>query len=271
MSFIKCIFYLLLTISLLCLQSCEEEFLMPSPEKIENTKLYSEVIGELFSIWRRVDEGIRNPTVSAGGQVFIDQANVSITGKTLVIDFGNIQRLCADGKTRRGKIEVEINGLYGLPGGSLDIQFIGFRVDDKPVSGQLYMHTTSSSMQPSFTLTSGNFSYKDFQITIDNTIQWISGFESFINLDDTLTFSFTGTATRQSSSFGFNYQTDEKNPLLCVMSCPQRIIQGIVNLYTLSDSSQVELDFIESDGCNDLVRASFINERFSTFIKFSGF
>lgn len=269
MNFIYRIIHFFLLIPSFILLSCEEEYLMPSPEKIENTKLYSEVMGELLSIWRRIDEGIRNPTVLAGGQVSLDQANVAINGSTLVIDFGNIQKLCADGKTRRGRIEVSISGLYGVPGGTLNVQFVGYKVDDRPVSGQLTLITTSTL--PSFNLTSQNFLFKDFQFSIDNSINWISGFDTYINVDDSLTFSFTGTAIRQSSSYGFSFNTDEKNPLFCAMICPYRLINGIIHLHATSDSSRIELDFLESDGCNDVVRAYFINEKYSTFIKFPGF
>lgn len=261
--------FLSIIISLPIFQSCEEEFLLPSPEKIENTQLYSEVMSELLSIWRRIDEGMRNPTIAIGGQVIIDQATVAINGNTLVIDYGNIQKLCADGKTRKGRIEASINGIYGMVGGNLTINFKDFKVNGNLVKGQLHLMTTS--ITPTFNFSSSDFEFRDFLISFNSDINWISGFETNIFLDDSLTFSLSGTAARQSTSFGFNFKTHDQHHLTCALGCQYRILSGIVNLHTHSDSSRVDLDFIESDGCNDLVRVFFINEKYNTFIKFTGF
>lgn len=270
MKFIKKALFLLLFMSVIGLSSCEDEFLLPSPEKVENTQLFSEVLSEILSVWRRFDEGIRNPTVVIGGQVILDQATVAINGNTLVIDFGNIQKLCADGKTRRGRIEATLSGEYGTSGSFATINFIGFRVDDKPISGQVTV--TAISNKPVFQLTSNNFLFRDFLFQINSEIDWISGFNTALHLDDTIAFKFEGMANRQqNSTYGFYFKSETNQDIIVALACEYRVLQGILGLKTQTDSSNIVLDFVESDKCNDVVRVHFVNEKYTTFFKFSGF
>ncbi|GCD79997.1 hypothetical protein [Schleiferia thermophila] len=249
--------------------SCEDEFLMPSPEKVENTQLYSEVMSELFNIWKRVDEALRNPTVIAGGQVSIDQANIAINGSVLVIDFGNIQKLCEDGKTRRGRIEVTLSGIYGIAGSAFQLEFVSYRVNNNPVEGTIGISTKQTN--ESFILTSSNFTFRDMKFNIESEIFWKTGFLSVTNDDDTLHISFSGTASRNSVPYTIGFNTVTNRDLHVAMSCDYKILSGIIFLQHKNDSSEVILDFIDSDQCNDLVKVHFVNERYNTFIKFSGF
>lgn len=261
--------FLILFFSVFSIYSCEDEFLLPSPEKVENTQLYAEVLGEFLSVWRRIDEGIRNPTVAAGGQVVIDQATVVKNGNILSIDYGNIQKLCADGKTRRGKIEAAIKGDYGFTGSSIIISFIGFRVDDIPVDGSITISAVSSD--PQFNVHSTNFSYRDYLLNLNSIMTWHNGFNTYTFIDDTLTLTLQGTASRQSRNFTLKYETDSQNTIKLALGCNYRVVKGLLNLRIDKDSSLVKFDFIEADGCNDLIKVEFVNERYNTFIKFSGF
>lgn len=260
---------LTLFLTVFSLISCEDEFLLPSPEKVENTQLYAEVLGEFLSVWRRFDEGIRNPIVAAGGQLVIDQATVVKNGNVLSIDYGNIQKLCADGKTRRGRIEATINGNYGLPGNSITITFIGFRVDDKPLDGTINITTVSSD--PQFNISSTNFTFKDYLLNLNSSLFWHSGFNTYTFVDDTLTYTLQGTASRQSRNYSLKFETDSQNAIQIALGCNYRVLKGVLRLHVDNDSSEVILDFIEADGCSDIIKVEFVNERYNTFIKFSGF
>lgn len=153
--------------------------------------------------------------------VTVDTVN---TTRTITIDFGTSNCLCADLRYRRGKIVATWTGKYRESGTVVNISFVDYFVNDNQVKGT--HKTTNMGLN-----NAGNLVYK---IEVNGSIvkannggtitwvstrqrEWVAGASTPLNiLDDT--YSITGSASGTTAS-GDSYTLTITQPLVRKMSC----------------------------------------------------
>ncbi len=142
----------------------------------------------------------------------------------IVIDFGNTNCVCNDGRTRRGKINLSYTGRYKDAGTVIVISFTNYFVNDNQVTGTKKITNQGLNV-------AGNLVYKleiNGQIIKANnggTITWVStrqrewtaGANTPLILSDDA-YSITGNATGTIAS-GKSYTITIKSPLVRKMAC----------------------------------------------------
>ncbi len=148
----------------------------------------------------------------------------------ITVDFGNTNCLCADGKTRNGKIIRTYTGKYKDSGSVHTITFDGYQVNNNDIKG--YKTVTNNGMNAI-----GNYNYTiDSKDTIikagtTNSIswqstryrEWINGYGSNTHTDDK--YSITGTASGIRKN-GNAWTMSINNPIIVDNSCQWRHTGG---------------------------------------------
>lgn len=181
-------------------------------------------------------------TISTGCATIIHDTTTN--PRTLSIDYGSTNCLCADGKNRRGKIMVSYTGPYRQAGTVITHTFNNYYVNDNQVLGT----KTVTNMG---TNTAGNLYYNidvNGQInkasggTISWTSQrvreWIQGSSTMNILDDIYLITGSGSGT---SANGNSFTVQITNPLRVELICP-RIVSGTI-VVTPSNKPARTLDY----------------------------
>ncbi|SHJ36446.1 hypothetical protein SAMN02745146_2926 [Hymenobacter daecheongensis DSM 21074] len=153
------------------------------------------------------------------------------TTRTLTIDFGTTNCVCANGKTRRGKIIVRFSpGPYRQPGAITTVTLDNYFVNDNQHTGTRVFTNTGSG---SFTLDVQNASI----ITPAGTHSWNSqrqyvctaGFGTPTILDNT--YQVTGQATGTNRK-NVSYTATIQQPLLksFAVGCARHFVSGTVSI-----------------------------------------
>ena len=156
------------------------------------------------------------------GSVTID--TVSAT-RTITINFGTTNCLCADLRYRRGKVIATYTGRYRDSGTVINITFDGYAVDDNLIKGT---HKTTNLGRN----TAGHLVYKvevagqivkannGGTITWNSTRQreWVAGADTPLNWADD-TYSITGSANGTTAG-GESYTINITQALVRKMTCP---------------------------------------------------
>jgi hypothetical protein len=157
--------------------------------------------------------------------------------KTITIDFGNLNCLCNDGKSRRGKILVSYIGHYRDSASVHTITFDNYYVDNNQLIGTKTVTNNGHNKD-------GNLTYSvhvDGQVIKANnggTITWISdrtrvwtaGSNTTTFIDDE--FSITGKGSGMNSS-GNSFTTLITSPLVRALNC-RWFKSGIITLTPLN-------------------------------------
>lgn len=153
--------------------------------------------------------------------------------KTITIDFGSTNCLCADGRNRRGKILISYTGKYRDVGSVRTITFDNYHVNDNKIMG-------SKAIQ-NMGLNASNQSY--FNISVNGLIikantgdsvswnstrvrTWLQGESTQIWADDV--YQITGTGNGQRAN-GAQYTMSIINPIIKANAC-NWIQQGKIEL-----------------------------------------
>lgn len=149
------------------------------------------------------------------------------------IDFGPTNCLCADGRLRRGKIEVRYTGRYRQPGSVITIKPVNYFVNDYGLSGQRVVTNRGANGQgnPVFDIQVNGQIINPNQT---DTLQWRSnrqrertaGLNTRTPRDDE--WLITGTTNAQHSK-GFAWTSKILNPLHIKRSCPN-IVAGALEI-----------------------------------------
>jgi hypothetical protein len=148
----------------------------------------------------------------------------------ITIDFGNVNCVCADGKTRNGKIIRTYTGKYKDSGSVHTITFDGYQVNGNNILG--YKTVTNNGENAN-----GNYNYtidtKDTIIKANNagTItwqslrnrEWLNGYPTPIHNDDEYSITGNGNGTRLN---GNTWTMNITNPIIVDLSCAYRLTQG---------------------------------------------
>jgi hypothetical protein len=142
--------------------------------------------------------------------------------RQLIIDFGTVNCLCADGRNRRGKILVSYTGRYRDAGSVHNISFDNYYVDDNKISG--------TKVVTNMGLNSAGHSY--FSIHVDGSIEkadgrvvtwvsdrqreWLAGESTSTKLDDV--YLITGSASGTTAD-GDHFTANITVPLRKALAC----------------------------------------------------
>ncbi len=166
---------------------------------------------------------------STYGYLLSPCANVSIDNISnphrLIIDFGNSNCLCLDGKYRRGKILVAYTGLYRDSGSTHTISFNNYYVNDYKIEGtQTVINngvngadniTFSIQVNSTITDTSG----RTLTYTSERTREWVAGeaTEGLTGWIDDV-YSITGTASGTAFD-GTQFTSNIASALIVALNC----------------------------------------------------
>ena len=166
---------------------------------------------------------------SAYGYLLSPCATISIntisSPHQLIIDFGNTNCHCLDGKYRRGKILVSYTGFYKDSGSSHTIGFDNYYVNNYKVEGSQTVvnngHNKGGNLTFSIDINStitDTFG-KTLTYTSVRTREWVAGENTdglFGWLDDV--YSITGTASGTAFN-GTSYTAKITSPLIVALNC----------------------------------------------------
>ena len=169
----------------------------------------------------------KTKSTTTDGDIIGECAVVSIDTiafpRTLTIDFGDTNCLCADGRYRRGKILVNFTGHYREEGTVITHTFDNYFVNDNQVLGTKIVANAGRNENDHlyFTITVDGLIIKangGGQITwiSDRIREWISGEETFEWWDDVYLITGNGSGTTAS---GKNYTIEITNALRREIGC----------------------------------------------------
>ncbi|MDX5325847.1 MAG: hypothetical protein LPK80_06260 [Bacteroidota bacterium] len=233
-----------------------------------------EALGVMINTYDRVDEALRNSDLQNNGQTTIDNASVTWSNNLLTIDFGN-GTSGSDGKIRKGTITAQVTGDYFQSGSTTTISFNGFSVDDHSVKGGISLSNSTQNM-PTYTVSATNFVFDDLVgLTNQMTFEWQAGFNTQSDDQDDI-YSLSGNGNIDQLSGDQDLGLDIVIPIKYVRACQWGVEEGALNCaWTGTDApfSSIDLDFISSDGCNNLYQIGVdCGETSGTITKsFSGF
>lgn len=167
------------------------------------------------------------------GQCATITLDTTVSPKTLTIDFGTVNCLCADGKNRRGVILVSFTGPYRDSGTVITHTFSNYFVDDHQVLGTKTVTNdgTNQNGNISFSIVvAGSIIKANNGGTIiwnsNRTREWIAGSSTPSWLDDVYLITGSGNGiTSSNTSFTVNIT----NPLRIETGC-RYIVSGTLEL-----------------------------------------
>lgn len=162
--------------------------------------------------------------------------------RTLLLDFGTTNCLCADGRWRRGKIACSFTGLYGNSLTVTTISFLNYYVNDYSVSGTITLTNDSTNIIRTIKVQNGKMvspSSQQIQWSCDQTFTWINGSGTpLIRTDDQ--YEITGSASGVTIN-GTSFTALITSPVLLDLSC-MYITKGTIDI-TPSGKPTRTLDF----------------------------
>jgi hypothetical protein len=183
----------------------------------------SVTLGTSFSFRQATNENTARLEDVLGGCTTVTVDTVS-SPRTVVINFGTTNCLCADGRNRRGKITATWTGKYRDPGTIVMFTYDNYFVNDNQIKGT---HKTTN-------MGLNNAGHLVYKIEVDGSIvkannggtitwkstrerEWVAGSSTPLNiLDDT--YSITGSASGTVAS-GEAYTIAITQALVRKMSC----------------------------------------------------
>lgn len=148
--------------------------------------------------------------------------NTTATPHILTIDFGAVNCICNDGKSRRGKIIISYQGAYRDSGSTHSISFDNYYVNDYKVLGTKTVknlgHNSSNQLVYSVDVNGSiiNPSGQSMNWTSQRTRTWVSGEYTLGVLNDE--YDITGTASGTSFA-GTSFTANITSPLHIKLSC----------------------------------------------------
>lgn len=258
--------------------ACSEEELdqILGEDSTAMAQVYVNAEGQFLNLYNRIDQALRDSAVINTGSAILDEATVTLTTDSLVIDFGNNNKLCADGKQRRGKIVAAKSGDFlNVANSTLDVLLVNFHVDDVAIGCQMALRNggTNSANQQIFVADTAFVSMGgDYTFGTTKELTFVNGFSTLYNTEDDA-YSISGSAVGSSVPDNGTYSASisSTNPLLYDRACAYKMVSGEVSLDIQTDTAfGLSVDFLDIDGCGNLVRIVQDNGGFFT-LPFGGF
>lgn len=156
------------------------------------------------------------------------------TPRTITIDFGEQNCTAANGRLRRGKIQVSYTGRYRDAGTVITITPEGYFVNNNQVTGVKTVTNMglNASDQPWFTVTvNGAITAGDGSWTATHQAQrvrtWIAGYSTPALLDDVYLITGSGNGVNRN---GVAYTSQITQALRVELGCSWRLVRGTVTV-----------------------------------------
>ncbi len=180
-------------------------------------------------------------------------ATVVHAGDSIVVNFGTVNCLCADGRYRRGKIIIHYSGgAYADSGSTHTITFNNYFQNDNQITGTKTVTNMghNSSGQPYFNITVAGSVIRSTGVTITaawtRVRTWTAGYTTLGDLsDDTYSITGSGTITRPAGTVTVTISA----PLIVALGC-HWIEAGSV-VYTLPSGLTRTLNYGTTPACDD--------------------
>lgn len=276
MKFIKHLTFSMLALA--AVASCSEEDLdqILGKDSTAMAQVYVNAEAQFLNLYNRIDQAMRDSVVITTGTAILDEAVVTLTTDSLVINFGNNNKLCADGKQRRGKIVAAKSGDFlNVANSTLSVLLVNFHVDDVPIGCEMDLRNAglNAANQPVFVADTAYVSMGgDYMFGTTKELTFVNGFSTLYNTEDD-SYSISGSAVGSSVPDNGTYSASisSTNPLLYDRACAYKMVSGEVNLAIQTDTAfGLSVDFLDTDGCGNLVRIVQDNGGFFT-LPFGGF
>lgn len=235
--------------------SCEDTNLedLLSDQDAETSENYIKTEAALSNLYSIVDRALRDSTFQATDSARVDGAMVWRDGSLVTIDHGN-GVIGTDGRTRKGAIQITETGGYMTTNASLAVALSNYSVDAKNVVGTMSLTKIANN----FELKIDSFSAgENVEINADKAVSWTNGFTTLTKTDDDV-FQFSGTASGTELNNNRELSSSITEAMVYDRSCSYKMTEGVLELVLAATDSTDELgaaiDFIDSDGCNNLVK-----------------
>ena len=238
--------------SALTITSCEEDLLGGFSEaETAMSDRYLATEAALSNIYTIVDNTMRDSVLRTTDTSMVFGAKVIRTGGTILIDF-RPGVIGMDGRTRTGTISITETNDYRQAGGVLSVNLSSYVVDNFNVSGNLGLENFGAD---SLRLNVSRLAVVDsFELDGSKTVVWMSGFKSVSTTDDV--YKLKGMATGKQLNNTLSSTILE--PMVIDNTCQYRLLEGIVDMQFAMDTASAQtsgsIDFIKSDGCENLAK-----------------
>ena len=244
---------------ILSVSSCEtlQDLCEISEEDVATGELFVSSLTQVLDVYERVDMVRKDSVLMATGSNVIDGANCTLTNDSMIIDFGETPVFTLDGKSHTGSIRSKVSGDYAHISGSIDATLVGYIVNEKIITGDLSVVNQATSGQPLYSLTTTDFEVNnDTKVNYSLDLQWLSGFETVALEDDILDVS--GQVSGIDSLSTKEFTADILSPLHLNGACAYVIERGEIKISLVDDElvPTIDIDFINSDSCNNLFNAT---------------
>lgn len=238
---------------------------------VNSSKDFIKAEDALFDIVNAFLKGIYDSLIAQNNYAYIDYCGVTYDPDENIMHFsyGAVNRMCQDGKFRRGDFYAEFDGPLFEPGVKANLITDSLFVNDSLVNANMtFTNLGLNAMEKVqyglsvFSLSVAprdSVSLRRIQIMAELTLSWDQGSSTpEIHEDDY--YLVTGTASGISSDFT-DFSVTIEEPLVDYVDCCW-IISG-TNLITVpsADIKQGTIDYLSDDGCNYEVHFYF-NENF---------
>jgi hypothetical protein len=190
--------------------------------------------------------------------------DTTVMPRVMIIDFGEVNCLCGDGKWRRGQIIVTFTGPYHQPGTVITHGFSEYYVNDNHVEGSRIMTNLGPNGEghPQYeTIVDGMITLNNDEGVIswqaERLRTWVEGYDTPVWYDDV--FLITGSGSHSYSNGG-GFTRTILEPLRRELSC-HHFVSGVVQTVPANRPTRT-LDY--GDGTCDNIATLTIGSR--TFI-----
>lgn len=193
--------------------------------------------------------------------------DTTVTPRELIIDFGEVNCLCNDGRYRRGKIIVAFTGRYRLPGTVITTGFEDFYVNDNKVEGTKVVTNMGPNNlgQPYFNIDiigvinlANNLGTLSWNASKTHT--WVQGYNTWFLFDDVYLIEGVADGIRPN---GATWEREIINPLEVKLNC-KWIVSGTIELRPNGGPVGV-LDFGDGD-CDNIATVLINGITFTIFL-----
>lgn len=272
------ILVLVLLLPLLWLASCDDESKeVDFNPNISASKDYVRAEDAILEIVNSFFKGIHDSLVVNYGYGFIDVCDVSYhpSGNYINFGYGPVNRLCQDGKMRRGLFTATFTGQLFDDWTLADIVTDSLFVDDLLTEANMQIQKLglNDNDLPEYSLkvTSTNIMLPDsakingVRMTTDYILVWAEGSNTATVHEDDL-YLISGTAAGFSTD-GIEFLTAVQDTLYDYVECFW-ISSGIDRITVPSASFPTgDIDYITGDGCNNAINFYFDDNLFYDVIK----
>jgi hypothetical protein len=269
---------LLLLISFLWLNSCDNEAReLDFNNNVAASKDYIRAEDAVFEITNAFFKGVNDSSVANYGYGFIDYCDVSyhLAENYINFGYGPVDRLCPDGKMRRGLFCATFTGQLFNDWTVASIETDSLIVDDVLIEVKMEIQKlgVNEDNLPEFSLkvTSSNIMLTDsakiygVKLTTDYTLLWANGSQTpTVHEDDLYLISGNASGT---SAIGIAFSTVTQTPLYDYVECFW-IASGIDRITVPSSAYPTgDIDYITKDGCFNQMNFYFDDNLFYDVIK----